>query len=120
MGAVVVLAGLVFTAVAVLLTVAAVAIFFKIVLRVILLPLLLIKFVVIGLVMLVVGPILALVGLVAVFAMMVPLLPLPARGDRVVAGQREPAPGGRGMTIRRSRTSAARSSVPSSNALAVN
>ncbi len=94
MGAVVVLAGLAFTAVAVLLTFAAVAIFFKIVLRLILLPLLLIKFLVMGVVMLVVGPILFVVGLAAAFALMVPLLPFLALGAIVwflVRGTRRPA-----------------------------
>lgn len=94
MGAVVVLAGLAFTAVAVLLVFAAVAIFFKIVLRLILLPLLLVKFIVMGLVMLVVGPILFVVGLVAVFAVAVPLLPFLALGAIVwllVRGSRRPA-----------------------------
>ena len=94
MGAVVVLAGLAFTAFAVLLTFTAVAIFFKIVLRLILLPLLLIKFVVMGVVMLVVAPIVFLAELAAVFAMMVPLLPLLALGAIVwlfVRASRRPA-----------------------------
>jgi hypothetical protein len=93
MGAVVVLAGLAFTAVAVLLTFAAVGMFFNIGLRLIIQPLLLIKFVVMGVVMLVVGPILFLVGLAAVVALMVPLLPFLALGAIVwllVKGSRRP------------------------------
>lgn len=79
MGAVVVLAGLAFTAVAVFVTVAAVAIVFKILLRLVLLPLLLLKWIVMAAVMLIVGPVLFLVGLAACLAvgvaLLVPLLP---------------------------------------------
>src|SRR5258708_12105267 len=78
MGAAVVLAGLAFTAIAVLSVFAAVAVFFKIVLRLILLPLLLIKFIVMGLLMLVVGPVLFVVGLVvALFVGLVLAVPPP-------------------------------------------
>jgi hypothetical protein len=87
MGAVVVLAGLAFAAVAVLFTVTAVAVLFKILLRIVLLPLLLLKFIVMGTVMLVVGPILFVVGLVAALtvglAVAVPLLPFVALGALV-------------------------------------
>ena len=94
MGAVVVLAGLAFTAVAVLTVLAAVAVLFKIVFRLVLLPLLLLKWIVMGVVMLVVGPVLFVVGLVAAFAMMIPLLPFVALGAIVwllVRGSRRPA-----------------------------
>jgi hypothetical protein len=94
MGAVVVLAGLAFTAVAVLMVFAAVAVFFKIVFRLVLLPLLLLKWIVMGVVMLVVGPVLFVVGLVAAFAMLIPLLPFVALGAIVwllVRGSRRPA-----------------------------
>ncbi|HEX9366126.1 MAG TPA: hypothetical protein VF921_05830 [Vicinamibacterales bacterium] len=80
MGAVVVLAGLAFTAVAALTVFAAVAVFFKIVFRLVLLPLLLLKWIVMGVVMLVVGPILFIVGLAAAFALLIPLLPFVALG----------------------------------------
>lgn len=87
MGAVVFLAGLAFAAVAVLLTFAVLAVFFKIVIKLILLPLLLLKWIVTGLVMLVVGPILLLVGIVAALAMLVamivPLLPFVVLGGIV-------------------------------------
>ncbi len=98
MGVVVGLAGLAFTAVAVLLTFAAVAVFFKIALRLILLPLLLLKWIVMGVVMLVFGPILFVVGLVAVLvvglALAVPLLPFLALGAilwLLVRASRRPA-----------------------------
>jgi hypothetical protein len=82
MGAVVVLAGVGLAASVVLLTAAAV--FFKIILRIVLLPLLLLKFLVMGTVMLVVGPILFVIGLVAALAvglvLAVPMLPLIALG----------------------------------------
>ena len=87
-------AGLAFTAVAVLffLALAGVA------LRLILLPLLLVKWIVMGVVMLVVGPILFLIGLVALvvagLVLSVPLLPLVALGAIVwllVRGNRRPA-----------------------------
>jgi len=94
MGAVVVLAGLAFTAVAVLMVFAAVAVLFKIVFRLVLLPLLLLKWILMGVVMLVVGPVLFVVGLVAAFAMLIPLLPFVALGAIVwllVRGSRRPA-----------------------------
>ena len=94
MGAVVVLAGLAVTAVAVLMVFAAVAVFFKIVFRLVLLPLLLLKWIVMGVVMLVIGPVLFLVGLVAAFAMMIPLLPFVALGAIIwllVRSSRRPA-----------------------------
>jgi hypothetical protein len=98
MGAAVVLAGLAFTAIAVLSVFAAVAVFFKIVLRLILVPLLLIKFIVMGLLMLVVGPLLFVVGLaialVVGLVLAVPLLPFVAVGAIVwllVRGSRRPA-----------------------------
>jgi hypothetical protein len=78
MGAVI-LAGLLVTAVAGLLTFTAVAVVFKLLLRLVLLPLLLLKWIVMGTVMLVVGPVLFVVGLVAMLAvgvaLAVPLLP---------------------------------------------
>ena len=83
MGAVVVLAGLAFAAVAVLLTFMAVAVFFKIVFKLILLPLLLIKWIVTGIVLLVVGPILFAAGIVAVVAMVIPLFPFLVLGGIV-------------------------------------
>ena len=98
MGAVAVLAGLAFTAFAVLVTLTALAIFFKIALRVILLPLLLVKWLVMGVLMLVLGPILFVVGLVAALAvaltLALPLLPLLAVGALVwvlVRSSRRPA-----------------------------
>ena len=76
--------GLAFTAAAVLVTLAVAALFFKIVLRLILLPLLLVKFILMGVVILVAGPVLFLVGLAAFFVaglvLTVPLLPLAALG----------------------------------------
>ncbi len=83
MGAVVVLAGLAFAAVAVLLTFMAVAVFFKIVFKLILLPLLLLKWIVTGIVLLVVGPILFAAGIVAVVAMVIPLFPFLVLGGIV-------------------------------------
>ena len=84
MGAVMVLAGLALTAVAVFVAFAVVAIVFKILFKLVLLPLLLLKWIVTGLVMLIVGPILFLVGLAAFLAvgvaLFVPLLPLLALG----------------------------------------
>jgi hypothetical protein len=94
MGAVLVLAGLAFTAVAVLMVLAAVGLLFKIVFRLVLLPLLLLKWILMGVVMLVVGPVLFVVGLVAAFAMLIPLLPFVALGAIVwllVRGSRRPA-----------------------------
>ncbi len=80
MATVVVLTGLAFAAVVVLFTLAAAAILFKTLLRVVLLPLLLLKWMVMGTVMLIVGPILFVVGalamLLAGFAVMLPLAPL--------------------------------------------
>ena len=78
-----VLASLAFAAVAVVVTFMAVGIFFKLALKLILLPLLLVKWVVIAVVMMVVGPVLFLAGIVAVFAMMVPLLPFVVLGGIV-------------------------------------
>jgi hypothetical protein len=75
----VVLAGLALMAVAVFVTFAAVAMVFKILLKLVLLPLLLVKWIVTGAVMLIVGPIVFLVGLAALLAVgvavLVPLLP---------------------------------------------
>jgi hypothetical protein len=94
----VVVVGLAFAAVAVLLTFAAVAAFVKIVLKLVLLPLLLLKWLVMGTVMLVVGPVLFLVGLVALLvvglALAVPLLPFVLLGAIVwllVRASRHPA-----------------------------
>lgn len=87
MGAVVVLGGLAFTAVAVFVTFVAVAIVFKILLKLVLLPLLLIKWIVMGAVMLIVGPILFIAGLAAFLtigvALLVPLLPFLVLGGIV-------------------------------------
>ena len=87
MGAVMVLAGLALTAVAVFVTFAVVAIVFKILFKLVLLPLLLLKWVVMGAVMLIVGPILFLVGLAAFLtvgvALFVPLLPFVVLGGIV-------------------------------------
>jgi hypothetical protein len=79
MGAVFVLVGLAFTAVAGFMALLTVGLVIKTILRLVLLPLLLIKWLVMGILMLVVGPIVFLAGLFAfaaialVFA--VPLLP---------------------------------------------
>jgi hypothetical protein len=54
------------------------AILFKILLRLVLLPLFLLKWIVMALVMLVVGPVLFVAGVVAVFALAIPLLPFVA------------------------------------------
>ena len=90
-----VLAGLAFAAVAVVVTFTAIAIFFKLALKLILLPLLLVKWIVMGVVMLVVGPILFLAGTRRrSSAMMVPLLPFLVLGGIVwllVRGTRRPA-----------------------------
>jgi hypothetical protein len=84
MAAVMVLAGLALTAVAVFVTFAVVAVVFKILFKLVLLPLLLLKWIVTGLVMLIVGPILFLVGLAAFLAvgvaLFVPLLPFAVLG----------------------------------------
>jgi hypothetical protein len=82
MGAVVVLTGLGLAAFVVVLTAA--GLFLKLLLRIVLLPLLLVKVVLMGTVMLVVGPILFVIGLVAALAVglavAVPLLPVIAIG----------------------------------------
>ncbi len=74
--------GLAVAGAALLFTFAAVAILFKILVRLILLPLLLVKWIVMALVMLVAGPILFVAGLVAVvvmgLAVAIPLLPFAA------------------------------------------
>jgi len=74
-----VLAGLAFTAVTMMVVLAAIGLFVKMAIRLILLPLLLVKWLVMGLVMLIVGPILFVVGLVAAMAvglaLFIPLLP---------------------------------------------
>ena len=98
MGAVVVLAGLAFTAFAVVMTFTVRAILFKIALRIVLLPLLLIKWLLMGVLMLVLGPILVVVGLVAALAvaltLALPLLPFLAVAALVwvlVRSNRRPA-----------------------------
>jgi hypothetical protein len=98
MGTVVFLAGLAFAAIAVIVTFTVVAIFFKIALKLILLPLLLLKWIVMGVVMMVLGPILILAGIVAAIAMLVgvliPLLPFLVLGGIVwllVRSNRRPA-----------------------------
>ena len=98
MGVVVFLAGLAFAAVAVLLVFTGIvvvgAVFFKIALKLILLPLLLLKWIVMGVVLMVVGPILVVIGIVAAFAMMLPLLPFVALGAvlwLLVRSSRRPA-----------------------------
>jgi hypothetical protein len=90
--------GLAVAGAALLFTFAAVAILFKILIRVILLPLLLVKWIVMGVVMLVVGPILFVVGLVAfvvtAVAVAIPLLPFAAAAALVwllVRATRRPA-----------------------------
>jgi len=79
MGAIV-LAGLAVAAVAVFVMLALVGLVVRTALRLVLLPLLLIKWIVIGIVMLVVGPILLLIGLAGFLAvalgLALPLLPL--------------------------------------------
>jgi len=98
MSAILVGAGLAFTAVAVLVTLAVFAFVIKFAIKLILLPLLLIKWLVMGVVMLIVGPILFVAGLIAavtvglVFAL--PLLPFVALGAviwMVVRPNRQPA-----------------------------
>lgn len=78
--ALLVLGGLAFAAVAVFLTVALVGTLVHVAVRLVLLPLLLLKWIIVGTVMLVVGPVLFLAGLVAfvavALALAVPLLPL--------------------------------------------
>jgi hypothetical protein len=93
-----VLAGLAFTAVAVMMLFAVVGLALKLAFRLILLPLLLVKWLVMGVVMLVVGPILFVVGAVAAIAfglaLFVPLLPLFAVAAIVwliVRANRQPA-----------------------------
>jgi hypothetical protein len=95
---IVVLAVLAMAAVAVFMVVALLGLVLRTALRLVLLPLLLIKWLVVGLVMLVVGPILFLVGMAAFLALAVglavPLLPLLAVGALVwllVRGSRRPA-----------------------------
>jgi hypothetical protein len=95
---IVVLAVLAMAAVAVFMVVALLGLVLRTALRLVLLPLLLIKWLVVGLVMLVVGPILFLVGVAAFLALAVglavPLLPLLAIGALVwllVRGSRRPA-----------------------------
>ena len=80
MSAFFVLAGLAFTAVMVTVVLAVLGLFVKMAIRLLLLPLLLVKWLVMGVVMLIVGPILFVVGLVAAVAvgltLFIPLLPL--------------------------------------------
>ena len=89
MSAIVAVAGLAFAAVTFLAGLAIVAFVVKMAIRLILLPLLLVKWLLAGLVMLVVGPILFLVGavLAVVFALLLaaPLLPFLALGALVWA-----------------------------------
>jgi hypothetical protein len=84
MSAILVAAGLAFTAVAVLVTLTVFAFAIKFVIKLILLPLLLIKWLVMGVVMLIVGPILFVAGLLAAaavgLALALPLLPFLALG----------------------------------------
>ena len=87
MSAILVATGLAFTAVAVLVTLAVFAFVIKFALKLLLLPLLLIKWLVMGVVLLIVGPILFVVGLIAATAvglvLAVPLLPFLALGALV-------------------------------------
>jgi hypothetical protein len=75
-----VLGGLTFAAIALFLTVALVGTIIHLAVRLILLPLLLLKWIIAGIVMLVVGPIVLVVGIVgfvvAAIALALPLLPL--------------------------------------------
>jgi hypothetical protein len=84
MAAFVLLAGLAFIAVLVFFTLAVVGLVIRTAIRVVLLPLLLIKWLIAGIVMLVLGPILLVVGIVAfvafALAVALPLLPLIALG----------------------------------------
>jgi len=84
MAALVVLAGLAFTAVLVFLALAVVGLVLRTAIRVVLFPLFLIKWLIAGIVMLVVGPILLVVGIIAfvavALAMALPLLPVVAIG----------------------------------------
>ena len=82
MSAVLVLVGLAFAAAAVFVTFAVFALLLKFAFKLLLLPLLLIKWLVVSLVMLIVGPILFVVGVIAAVAfglvMALPLLPFAA------------------------------------------
>jgi hypothetical protein len=84
MAALVLLAGLAFTAVMVFLALAVVGIVIRMAVRVVLLPLILLKWLLAGIMLLVLGPILLVVGLVAfvafALAVALPLLPLIAVG----------------------------------------
>jgi hypothetical protein len=84
MAALVVLAGLAFTAMLVFLALAVVGLVLRTAIRIVLFPLFLIKWLVTGMVMLVVGPILLVVGAIAfvavALAMALPLLPIVAIG----------------------------------------
>ena len=79
--------GLVFTALAILVTLALVGLVLKFALKLLLLPLLLIKWLVVSVVMLIVSPILFVAGLIAtvafVFALAIPLLPFVLLGALV-------------------------------------
>ena len=87
MSAILAAAGLAFTVVAILVTVAVIGFFVKLTLKLLLLPLLLIKWLVMSIVMLVVGPILFVAGVIlaVVFGLVlaVPLLPFLAVGALV-------------------------------------
>src|SRR5436189_4220753 len=90
--------GLAFAGAAILVTFVAVAILFKILVRLILLPLLLVKWIVMAVVMLVVGPVLFVAGLVVFLVMglavAIPLLPFAAAAALVwllVRATRRPA-----------------------------
>jgi hypothetical protein len=94
----VVVVGLAFAGIALFLAFTAVAILFKVVLRLVLLPFLLLKWIVMGTIMLVVGPVLLVIGLatflVLGLVLSVPLLPLVALGAIVwllVRASRRPA-----------------------------
>jgi len=98
MSAFFVLAGLAFTAVIMMVVLAVVGLFVKMAIRLLLLPLLLVKWLGMGVVMLIVGPILFIVGLVAAAAvgltLFIPLLPLFLVGGIVwliVRANRSPA-----------------------------
>ena len=71
--------GLIFTALAILVTLAVVGLVLKFALKLLLLPLLLVKWLVVSVVMLILSPILFVAGLIAtvafVFALAIPLLP---------------------------------------------
>jgi hypothetical protein len=84
MAALVVLAGLAFTAALAFVALAVVGLVIRTAVRVVLFPLFLIKWLITGIVMLVIGPILLVVGVIAcvavVLAMALPLLPVLAIG----------------------------------------